>query len=64
MDDGEKLTKAIFFVIKGFALLFIIKGILMAIGYKGYVPLADEVFGFVTYVCSGVWAGRPLTVGF
>ncbi len=42
--SGETLTKAIFAAIKILIALFILKVVLIVLGYKGYIPFADEVF--------------------
>lgn len=46
-ESGETLTYVIFAAIKVFVALFVLKVILMAVGFPGYIPVGDEVFAFV-----------------
>ncbi len=56
--SGETFTKAILTALKILAGLLIFKVVLLALGYKGYIPFADEVFAAFMKVLMLFGTGR------
>ena len=57
-DAGEKLTFYIFWTIKIIVALFVFKVVLVALGFTGYIPGADEIYNFFLKIVFYLGTGQ------